>query len=133
MVAKIIIDSNFFFIPSEFQIDILEDLKKLLNQKIDPILLSITHLEILKLAEKGHPKLRQQALLALKFSEKCRKVNVESLPGETNDDTIVRVAKDWNCFVATNDGILRKKLRKENVTTIFLRQRAFLDYEGAIQ
>ena len=129
---KVILDANFLFIPSQFQIDIFEELMTLLNQRFDPIILSPTHGELLKIAERGPPKTRRQASLALKLAEKCQRVNVEQSPEEQTDDVIVRVAKEWKCPVATNDAELRKKLRREQIPTIFLRKRAYLALEGFI-
>jgi rRNA-processing protein FCF1 len=129
----VILDSNFLFVSSQFKVDIFEELMKLLNQQFDPILLSPTYKELLRLADQGSPKIRKLASLALKLAEKCHLIQVEPLSGETHDDVIVRVAKEWNCPVATNDRELRKKLRKEKVPTIFLRQRAYLEAEGLVR
>lgn len=104
----------------------------LLNQRFDPIILSPTYEELLRIAERGRPKTRRQASLALKLAEKCHLVNVEQSPGEQTDDVIVRVAKEWKCPVATNDAELRKRLRMEQIPTIFLRKRAYLDLNGFI-
>ena len=133
LTVKVILDSNFLFVPSQFQVDIFEELTKLLNQRVNPILLSSTRQELLRITRQGTPKTRKFASLALKLAEKCRIVHVEPRLGETNDDVIVRVAKEWRCPVATNDRELRKRLRKEHVPTIFLRQRAYLDMEGFIR
>lgn len=133
MILRVILDSNFLFIPLQFHVDIFEELKKLLNQQFKPVLLQPTYQELLRIAEHGPPKLRQQASLALKLAEKCSIVHVETLPGENHDDVIVRVAKEWRCLVATNDRELRRRLRKEKVPTIFLRQRAYLNIEGSIR
>jgi rRNA-processing protein FCF1 len=130
--VKVIFDSNFLFIPSQFQLEIFEELVNLLNQRFDPILLSPTQKELQKLAEEGSPKRRQQASLALKLAEKCRLVNVEKGLKETYDDVIVRVAAEWKCPVATNDRELRKRLRNLGVPVIFLRQRHRLELEGAV-
>jgi len=132
LAIKVILDANFLFIPSQFHIDIFEELMKLLDQRFDPVLLSPTYQEIQTIAKKGSPKMRKLASLALNLAEKCSIVHVEPLSGESHDEVIVRLAKEWNCPVATNDRELRKKLRKENVPTIFLRQRAYLDMEGSI-
>lgn len=127
-----ILDSNFLFIPSQFHVDIFKELAKLLSQRFDPVLLSPTHMELLKIAEKGSPKTRQQASLALKLAEKCRMINVEQSVKETSDDVIVRVAKDWRCPVATNDRELRKRLRIISVPVIYLREKSHLEVEGDI-
>ena len=129
---KVILDSNFLFIPSQFQVDVFGELSNLLNRRFDPVLLSPTYRELLEIAEKGSPKMRQQASLALKFAEKCRVVRVEKSLKETHDDVIVRVAAEWRCPVATNDRELRKRLRNMKVPVIFLRQRRRLELEGAV-
>ena len=130
--VKVIFDSNFFFIPAQFQLDIFEEMANLLNKRFDPILLSPTQKELQKLAREGSPKTRQQASLALKLAEKCRVVHVEKGLKETDDDVIVRVAAEWKCPVATNDRELRKRLRKSGVPVIFLRQRRRLELDGAV-
>lgn len=133
LTVKVILDSNFLFIPSQFQIDIFEGLMALLNQKFEPIILSPTHKELQRIAESGPPKMRRQALLALRLAEKCRVVEVEQGFRETPDDVIARVAAEWRCPVATNDRALRKRLRDRNVPIVYLRQRARLEMEGSIQ
>jgi len=129
---KVILDSNFFFIPSQFQLDIFEELANLLTQRFDPILLSPTRKELQEIVEKGSPKMRQQASLALKLAEKCRLVHVEKGSRETHDDVIVRVAAEWRCPVATNDRELRKRLRNTGVPVIFLRKKRCLELEGEV-
>lgn len=84
------------------------------------------------MTQDSSPKMRQQALMALKLAEKCRMVNVEKQVGETNDDVVVRTASEWKCPVATNDGELRKRLRHINVPVIYLRQKSLLEMEGGI-
>ena len=133
MAVKVILDSNFLFIPSQFQIDIFEGLMTLLNRKFEPILLSPTHKELQRIAERGSPKMRRRALLALRLAEKCRIVEVEQGFRETPDDVIARVAAEWRCSVATNDRALRKRLRDKNVPVVYLRQRSRLEMEGSIQ
>jgi len=128
----ILIDANFLFIPSQFQIDIFDELMKLLNQRFKPVLLSPTYKELQKIAEKGSPKIRKHASLALKLAEKCRIARVEQRFEETHDDVVVRVAAEWRCPVATNDRALRKRLRDINVSVIYLRQRSHLEMEGNV-
>jgi len=132
LTVKVILDSNFLFIASRFKVDIFEELTNLLNQRYDPVLLSPTYREIFKIAEKGSPKMRQQASLALKLAEKCRMVSIDQGYEETQDDVVVRIAAEWRCPVATNDAALRKRLRNISVPVIYLRQRSRLEMEGSI-
>jgi len=132
VTIKVILDSNFLFIPLQFKIDIFEQLQTLLNQKFELILLSSTHQELRTIAEKGSPTRRKQASFALKLAEKCRIVNIEKKAGETNDNVILRVAAEWKSPVATNDRELRRKLRSLDIPVIFLRGKSRLELEGAL-
>ena len=129
---KVILDTNFFFVPSHFNLDIFEELAELLNQRFEPILLSSIHKELQGLAKSSSPKEQKQAQLALTLAEKCRPVPTEKASDETYDDVIVRVAAAWKAPVATNDRELRKRLRKVGVSVIFLRQKHRLALDGSV-
>jgi len=132
VTIKVILDSNFLFVPLQFRIDIFSGMADLLKQRFEPILLSTTHQELQRIAERGPPKLRKQAATALRFAEKCRVVDVEKSEDETNDDAIVRVAAQWRCPVATNDRTLRQRLRDISIPVIYMRQKSRLELEGSI-
>jgi rRNA-processing protein FCF1 len=132
LVARVILDSNFLFIPSRFQLDIVEELAKLLDQRVDLVVLSPTYEEIARIATSRAPKMRKQASLALKLAEKCHVIPAKQRERESNDDVIVRVAHKWQCPVATNDRELRTRLRDINVSVIYVRQKSRLEIEGNI-
>lgn len=128
---KIIVDSNALFVPFQFKIDIFEELKTLLNRNFELILLSPIREELEKIANKGSPKTRKQASSALKLAEKCtflRECGIAVSP----DDAIVKMAREWNCMVFTNDRKLRKTLRNINVPVIYVRQKSKLGIDGRI-
>jgi rRNA-processing protein FCF1 len=130
--VKIILDANLFFVPSQFNLDIFEELANLLNRRFEPVVLSSTHEELLGLTESSSPQIQKQALLALKLAEKCSFVPVNKDSGETYDDVIVRVSTEWKSPVGTNDRELRKRLRRNGVAVIFLRQKQRLVIEGTV-
>jgi len=132
VALKVILDSNFLFVPLQFKVDILEGMTSLLNRRFEPILLSPTYHELQTMAERGSPKLRRQAAMALKLAEKCRIFSVEKRKGETNDDVILKVATQWKCPVATNDRTLKQRLRDISIPVIYLRQKSRLELEGSI-
>lgn len=132
MTLKVIFDSNFFFVPLQAKIDIFTEMMSLLNQRYEPVILSTTLQELRKIAEKGTPKLRKQAAMALKLAEKCQVFDAMKGRGETNDDVVMRIAAQWRCPVATNDRELRKRLRQQNLPVIFLRGENRLELEGAL-
>ena len=131
LMTKVILDTNFLFVPVQFQIDIFEQLNNLLG-KAEPIVLSTTIEELESLVEKRSGKIRSQAVMALKLARRCRIIEVEKTPEEGCDDVIVRKAREWNCLVATNDANMRRKLREAKVATVFMRQRSHLAIEGQV-
>lgn len=130
MPLKIILDSNFLFVPIQFQVDIIKELKRVTNRNIEAILLSPVYDEVQTLSTKRGMKRRVET--ALKYAENLKLVNCEINPSETVDDLILRIAVEWNCPVATNDRTLRKKLRDINITVIFLRQKSHLEIDGQV-
>jgi len=129
---KIIIDTNFLFVPSMFRLDIFEEMGNIFGQRIEPIILSPTYKELKKLAESESPKMRKNALFGLELAKKCKIVEVDRRSMESNDDLIFRMAVEWKCPVATNDRELRTRLRKAGVAVVFLRQKSRLAVEGGI-
>lgn len=132
MATKIILDTNFLFVPSQFHLDIFEELDRSIGQQVEPLILSSTFEELQKLIKSRSIKKSKQALLGLKLAEKCRIVEIERENDESNDDVILRAAVEMKCAVATNDRELRKKLRNAGVPVVFLRQKSTLVVDGSV-
>ena len=132
MPLKVVIDSNFLMLFPIFRGDVLEELDKTIGMKTEKIVLRPIYEELRRISLEDNLKTRKQAKTALKLLEKevCRFVDVELKPSETVDELIVRAAKMWKCFVATNDRELRKKLIKSGVPVVYLRQRNRLEVIG---
>ena len=130
---RVILDSNAFFVPLQFKIDIFEELRMLLPTKFDPILLSPIKRELETIAEKGSPKMRKLSAYALKLTEKCIFFEVDDKIASCPDDAIIEMAKKWHCPVFTNDRDLRRKLRNISVPVIYVRQKSRLEIDGRIQ
>jgi hypothetical protein len=129
---KVILDSNALFVPLKFKIDIFAEVERLLNRRVDLVVLSPIKHELELLAFKDAPKTRRQALYALKLAEKCKYIPIDDYGKMPTDDVIVRVAKAWRSPVFTNDRQLRKRLRDISVTVIYVRQKSRLEIDGLI-
>jgi len=127
---KVILDSNAFFVPLKFKIDIFEELRNILNRNIEFVLLSPVKRELETLAAKGSPKTRREAAYALRLAEKCKLVDLGEACVGSPDDAIVKVAGEWKSPVFTNDNALRKRLRNISVPVIYVRQKCRLEIEG---
>ena len=128
---RVILDSNFLFVPLYFKIDVFEEIESLIG-KFEPVVLSTTIEELKGIVEKGSEKMRRNVNLALNLARRCTILNVSRGSYESNDDVIVRVAKDNGYAVATNDKNLRRKLRSKGVATIYVRERSKLELDGEI-
>jgi rRNA-processing protein FCF1 len=129
---KIILDANALFVPLQFKMDIFEELKKLLNRNIEPIILFSTHVELERIARQGLPETRKKAAYALKLAEKCRLLKVVKGKEISTDDLIVQVANKYKYPVFTNDRQLRNRLRDINVPVIYVRQKSRLEIDGRL-
>ncbi len=129
---KVILDSNALFVPLQFRIDIFEEVPRLLNKRVELVLLSPVKEELELLTKKDSPKLRKDAFYALKLAEKCTSVEIGEPKSMTVDDVIVKVAKEWGSPVFTNDRVLRRRLRDISVPVIYVRQKSRLDIDGLI-
>jgi len=132
LAIRIILDTNFLFIPSQFHIDVFEELNQLMGQRVEPLILSTTLRELEKLVQSRSVKKSKQASLGLRLAEKCSVVEVRPKGNESNDDVILRTAVNMKCPVATNDQELRKRLRKAGVSVIFLRGKSTLAVDGSV-
>ena len=132
MTVRVVLDTNFLFIPSEFKIDIFEALLALLGGHVEPVLLSTNYDELKVMAREAPAMLRKKAFFAMRLAEKCRIVEVDRSDGETSDDVLLSIAESWKSPVATNDAELRRKLRARNIPVIFLRGRKRLELEGSL-
>ncbi|MCD6593847.1 hypothetical protein J7L00_07205 [Candidatus Bathyarchaeota archaeon] len=131
-MVKVILDSNFFFVPFQFRIDIFEELNNLLG-KAEPVVLSTTLEEMKKNLKKSRGKRFMEFSAALKLAEKCEVLEVKKEASEEYDDVILRVASQLRIPVATNDTELKRKLRKLGLPIIYLREKSKLVVEGCIQ
>ena len=130
-MLRVILDSNFLFVPFQFHVDIFDELEALLG-KYEPVILSTTLEELKSLTKKRSVKMQRQASAVLELVGRCKVVDVEKKPGESYDDIILRIARESKSPVATNDKELRRKLRGEGVAVIFLRQKSHLGIEGQL-
>ena len=124
---EVFIDTNFFMIPFQFNIDILEEFTRILpNYKLVTTSFVLNELKGLKNNSKG--KIRLAAGLGLKIAQ-SDEIEVRDIPlndGESVDDALLRISK----VLATNDANLRKKAKKKGIALVILRQKKYLAVEG---
>lgn len=121
---KIIIDTNFFLIPSRFKVDIFEEIARvadeyelcIIDKTIDELM------DIINSRAKGKDK--EAAKLGLLLIDKQRPHILSSEPGQQVDDAILEVKPPL--MVATQDKQLKERLKEAGIPRIVLRQKNHL-------
>ena len=126
---EVVIDTNFFMVPFQFNVDIIEEIEKALpSYKLTTPIFVINELKGLKRNNKG--KIRLNADLALKLANssniEIKDISLEN--NETVDDALLRVSE----VLATNDIELKKRARKKGITVAYLRQKKYIAIDGKI-
>ena len=126
---EVVIDTNFFMVPFQFNVDIITELEKILpSYKLTTPSFVINELKGLKKNNKG--KIRLNANLALKLanSSKIEIKDISLLENETVDDALLRVSE----VLATNDIELKNRAKDKGITVAYLRQKRYIAVEGKI-
>ena len=101
-IKEVVIDTNFFMVPFQFNVDIITELENV----------------------------RLNANLALKLanSSKVEIKDISLLENETVDDALLRVSE----VLATNDIELKKRAKAKGITVVYLRQKNYITVDGKI-
>ena len=124
-----VIDTNFFMVPFQFNVDIIDELEKILpSYKLTTPIFVINELKGLKRNNKGKIRLIADLALKLANSSKIEIKDISLENNETVDDALLRVSE----VLATNDIELKKRARKKGITVAYLRQKKYIAIDGKI-
>ena len=126
---EVVIDTNFFMVPFQFNVDIITELEKLLpSYKLTTPSFVINELKGLKRNTKGKTRLNANLALKLANSSKVEIKDISLLENETVDDALLRVSE----VLATNDIELKNRAKDKGITVAYLRQKKYIAVEGKI-
>ena len=126
---EVVIDTNFFMVPFQFNVDIITELEKLLpSYKLTTPSFVINELKGLEKNTKGKVRLNANLALKLAKSSKVEIKDISLLENETVDDALLRVSE----VLATNDIELKKRAKDKGITVAYLRQKKYIAVEGKI-
>jgi len=123
-MKKIILDSNFLTIPYQFNIDIFEEIDRIMEEEYELMTLDGV-IEELKKIKKSKGKDAVAASIGLELIKK-KNVRIIKTDEKSVDNAIIKIA-DKDTIVATNDRELRQKLKNKNVKSIYLRNKKYLE------
>ena len=126
---EVVIDTNFFMVPFQFNVDIITELEKTLpSYKLTTLSFVINELKGLKNNNKGKTRLNANLALKLANSSKIEIKDISLLENETVDDALLRVSE----VLATNDIELKKRAKDKGITVAYLRQKRYIAVDGKI-
>ena len=126
---EVVIDTNFFMVPFQFNVDVISELEKSLpSYKLTTPSFVINELKGLKRNNKGKVRLTANLALQLANSSKVEIKDISLLENETVDDGLLRVSQ----VLATNDIILKNRAKEKGITIVYLRQKKYIAVEGKI-
>lgn len=112
MKKRIILDTNFLMIPSQYKIDIFQEIKKIMNEPYEICVFKETITELKKIAS-GKGKDSSNAKVALLL---IKQKNLKSLKNSHNlgyvDDIILNNITNED-IVCTQDKALKKRLKEK--------------------
>jgi len=117
-MKKIILDTNFLLLPSQFNIDIFEEMDRIFGKNYE-LLTTDGVIEELEKLSKSLGKDGVAAKIALELL-KGKNIKIIKTKERDVDKGILKIS-DRDTIVGTNDKVLRKKLRKKGIKTIYLR------------
>jgi len=122
-MKTIILDTNFLLIPSQFKIDIFSEIDRICDFNYEIFILDKTIDEIKKIIKEQRGKHKKAAKIALALIERKRIKKIK-----TNEDLDVDslLLKQKNAIIATQDIELKRKLKKNRIKIITLRQKKYL-------
>ena len=126
---EVVIDTNFFMVPFQFNVDIITELENTLpSYKLTTPSFVINELKGLKKNNKGKTRLNANLALKLANSSKVEIKDISLLENETVDDALLRVSE----VLATNDIELKKRAKDKGITVAYLRQKKYIAIDGKI-
>lgn len=126
---EIVIDTNFFMVPFQFNVDVITELENLLpSYKLTTPSFVINELKGLRNNNKGKTRLNANLALKLANSSKVEIKDISLLENETVDDALLRVSE----VLATNDIELKNRAKNKGITIVYLRQKKYIAVEGKI-
>ena len=126
---EVVIDTNFFMVPFQFNVDVIDELEKVLpSYKLTTPIFVINELKGLKKNNKGKIRLNADLALKLANSSNIEIKNISLENNETVDDALLRVSE----VLATNDIELKNRAKKRGITVAYLRQKKYITIDGKI-
>lgn len=130
LAVPVIVDANFMTVPAQFGVDVFAEAERVLEQRVEFIMLSSVLKEIEVISEGSKSQTDKRAFgIARSLADRCKQVD-SIHPQLPVDDQLLEYTISVNGVLATNDRNLRINARKKGVPVLFLRGKKRLVLDG---
>lgn len=126
----VLFDSNFLMSAARLHFDLFHSVEHLLDSPFDSKILVANLKELKTLANSSGAVSKRQARVALKLAESCRVVEQTYSRRDPDYDILQFASAKRGIIVATNDAILRGKLRRTGCPVLYMTRSGKLDLLG---
>ncbi len=130
----VVVDTNFIAVPVQFGVDIFSEAERVLERKLDFVIISSALDELERKQDSAQSKARDRYFrVARDLAKRCRIVGPDGLPdADSVDDQVLEYTRAVNGVLATNDRALKRKAREAGVPVLILRGRKHLVLDGVV-
>jgi len=131
---QVILDTNFLAVPAQFGVDIFSETERVLERRVEFVLLESTVKEIELKGGLGAGKTDRYVFrIAKDLIQRCKVVKVPESPTVMPvDDQLLEYAILVKGALATNDRELRRKAREHRIPVLLLRGKKRVVLEGSV-
>ncbi|RJQ15671.1 DNA-binding protein [Candidatus Woesearchaeota archaeon] len=126
-MAKVYIDTNFLLIPYQFKVDIFTEIKRLLEEPAEMVIVEKTFQELANVIKTANMKDKTAAKMALQLIKQKHLKADASFLDRSVDDILLSIAKPGD-YVATQDAGLKRKLKSKKIKIITLKNKKYLSF-----
>lgn len=123
-MKKILLDTNVLMAVGSLKVDVFSEIERICDFRYDIVTLDSNVLELEQIQETQSLKFRRDAKMALQLL-KHKKVKILKSGKMPADEGIVDLAEK-DLIVATQDAVLKKRLKARGVPIISIRQKKYL-------
>ncbi len=130
----VVIDTNFLTVPAQFGIDIFSEAERILERRLEYVLLSTAESELNQKLEMAPTTTeKRKFLIAKELIDRCRVVKVDETIGKLPvDDQLLEYTISVKGVLATNDRELRARARNRRIPVLIMRGKKKLELVGTV-
>jgi rRNA-processing protein FCF1 len=127
-------DTNFLLVPGQFGVDIISELRRVLDVKFRIAVPNVVLQELEVIERKSRGRDLMAIRMAKNLAERFETIEIGEFGKKPIDDQIFEfAANNERVIVCTNDKGLKRRLRERGLPVVYLRSKKILELEGMLE